>query len=121
MPWPWTHSSLMLSTFERFLFGNTEIHETPAGVHMTTSAAGEWAPIVRSSDVPAAGLLPVSGKTGAVYSVSDRSRSPLALGVAPVQATAWLQCSLRLAPMTGPVRRRPGVRPFLPLCGWLCS
>ena len=67
-----------------FLFGNTEIHETPAGVHMTTSAAGEWAPIVRSSDVPAAGLLPVSGKTGAVYSVSNRSRSPLALGVAPI-------------------------------------
>jgi hypothetical protein len=67
-----------------FLFGSTDIHQTPAGVHMTTSAADEWSPIIRNSDVPAAGLLPVSGETGAVYSVSNRSRTPLALGVAPI-------------------------------------
>ncbi len=67
-----------------FLMGSTEVHQTPAGVHMTTSAADEWAPIIRSSDVPAAGLLPVSGQTGAVYTVSNASRAPLALGVAPV-------------------------------------
>ncbi len=80
-----------------FLMGSTELHQTPAGVHMSTSASNEWAPIIRSSDVPAAGLLPVSGETGAVYSVSNRSRTPLALGVAPVAPRV-----LALQPAPGP-------------------
>lgn len=80
------------------LFGSTTVHQTPAGVHMTTSAGNEWSPIVRSSDVPAAGLLPVSGRTGAVYSVSNVSRTPLALGIAPVASRQRVS-----APAPGPL------------------
>ncbi len=79
------------------LFGSTEVHQTPTGVHMTTSAADEWAPIVRSSEVPVAELLPVAGSTGAVYSLSNASRTPLALGIAPVASRITAS-----APAAGP-------------------
>jgi hypothetical protein len=70
-----------------YLMGSTTLHQTSNGVAMTVDGANEWAPVVRSTDALVTDLLPVSGKTGAVYTLSNMSRAPLALGVAQVAPT----------------------------------
>ena len=67
-----------------YIMGSTTLHQTSNGVQMTVDGADEWSNVVRSTEGVVTDLLPVSGKTGAVYAVSNISRSPLALGVAQV-------------------------------------
>ncbi len=67
-----------------FLYGSTEVHQSPTGVWMSAEAGSQWAPIVRSVDAPVAELLPVSGVNGAVYATTVQNRTPVALGLAPV-------------------------------------
>lgn len=71
-----------------YIFGSTTAHNTPSTVAMSTDGAAEWA-VLDESATPAAAvaqLLPVSGETGAVYALTIESRSPQALGSAPVFA-----------------------------------
>lgn len=81
-----------------FLFGSTTLTATPNGVAMTSNGGNEWAPVVRSTDVPVAELYPLSGVTGAVYSVSNLSRSPMALGVAPAAPELTADASTGFSP-----------------------
>lgn len=67
-----------------YLYGTSEIHETPAGVAVTDNGALAWSPIYEASNMDVAELLPVSGLTGGVYALTTNSRTPQALGNAPV-------------------------------------
>jgi len=67
-----------------YLNGTSEIHETPAGVAVTTDGAQAWSFINEASKLPVAELLPVAGLTGGVYALTSDSRTPLALGNAPI-------------------------------------
>jgi photosystem II stability/assembly factor-like uncharacterized protein len=67
-----------------YLYGTSEIHESPVGVAIRTSNDEAWSPIHESANLAVAELLPVSGLTGGVYALTTSSRTPLALGNAPV-------------------------------------
>lgn len=67
-----------------YLYGSNELHHSPIGVAMTTDAAQNWSTLHTDHQTAVTGLLPVSGMTGAVYAVSNVSRTPQALGSAPV-------------------------------------
>jgi hypothetical protein len=67
-----------------YLYGTSEVHESPAGVAVSTDGAAAWSPINESANLAVAELLPVSGLTGGVYALSTNSRTPLALGNAPI-------------------------------------
>jgi len=67
-----------------YLNGTSEIHETPAGVAVSTDGAQAWSFINEAAKLPVAELLPVSGLTGGVYALTTDSRTPLALGNAPI-------------------------------------
>lgn len=67
-----------------YLYGTSEVHEAPAGVAVSVDGAQAFSPIVEQMNVAVADLMPVPGMTGAVYALTDQSRTPLALGNAPV-------------------------------------
>ena len=69
-----------------YLYGSAELHQSPVGVAMSIDGAQSWSLLHEERNVAVAGLLPVSGETGAVYAVSNVSRTPLALGKAPALA-----------------------------------
>jgi hypothetical protein len=73
-----------------YLHGTSEVHEAPAGVAMSVDSAQVFNPVVDQMDVAVADLMPVPGMTGAVYALTDRSRTPLALGDAPVATEVTL-------------------------------
>jgi hypothetical protein len=67
-----------------YLYGTSEIHESPAGVSLSTDGALAWSPINEAANLAVAELLPVTGLTGGVYALTTESRTPMALGNAPV-------------------------------------
>jgi len=71
-----------------FLYGTSEMHESPAGVALSTDGAQAWSPINEAANLAVAELLPVSGLTGGVYALTTESRTPLALGNAPIISEA---------------------------------
>jgi hypothetical protein len=71
-----------------YIYGTSEVHESPAGVAMSTNGAQAWASLSDDRNYSVAELLPVSGQPGAVYALTTQSRTPLALGEAPVTQPA---------------------------------
>ena len=71
-----------------YLFGSTQLHQTPAGVAMSTDHAAHWSPLAMSLTAPVVRLLPVSGLEGAVYALTNLSRTPQPLGKAPSITTS---------------------------------
>jgi hypothetical protein len=71
-----------------YLYGTTSAHQSPVGVAMSNDSAASWSPLHRDEQTAITGLLPVSGLEGAVYAVSDVSRTPVALGKAAQLASA---------------------------------
>lgn len=67
-----------------YLYGTSEVHEAPAGVALSTDGAQAWSPINEAANLAVADLLPVSGLTGGVYALTTDSRTPMALGNAPI-------------------------------------
>jgi photosystem II stability/assembly factor-like uncharacterized protein len=67
-----------------YLYGTSETHESPAGVSVSTDGAQAWSPINEAAQLSVAELLPVTGLTGGVYALTTDSRTPLALGNAPI-------------------------------------
>ncbi len=64
--------------------GSTSLHTTPLGVSMSTDGAQVWQTLESAVDnVAITDLMPLSGRTGAVYALTEASRTPLALGDAP--------------------------------------
>ena len=66
-----------------YLYGTSELHQSPVGVAMSTDGAQNWASLYTDHNVAVTDLMPVSGKTGAVYALSAVSRTPQPLGTAP--------------------------------------
>jgi len=71
-----------------YLYGTSEMHESPAGVALSTDGAQAWLPINEAANLAVAELLPVNGLTGGVYALTNESRTPLALGNAPIISEA---------------------------------
>jgi photosystem II stability/assembly factor-like uncharacterized protein len=67
-----------------YLYGTNEVHQSPAGVAVSTDGAQAWSPINEAANLAVAELLPVSGLTGGVYALTTNSRTPQALGNAPI-------------------------------------
>jgi hypothetical protein len=67
-----------------YLYGTSEIHEAPAGVAVSTDGALAWSLINESANMAVSELMPVSGLTGGVYALTTDSRTPQALGNAPI-------------------------------------
>lgn len=67
-----------------YLYGSTEVHESPAGVSMSTDGALAWTPIYEASNMAVAELMPISGLTGGLLALTPQSRAPIALGNAPL-------------------------------------
>ena len=65
-----------------YLYGSTEVHQSPVGVAMSTNSAQNWTTLYGNDKTAVAALLPVTGETGAVYALTNQSRTPLALGKA---------------------------------------
>lgn len=70
-----------------YLYGTSELHQSPVGVAMSTDGAQSWATLHTDRNIAVADLMPVSGLTGAVYAVTNVSRTPQPLGEAPVAPT----------------------------------
>ncbi|MBI1299564.1 hypothetical protein GC175_31960 [bacterium] len=77
--------------------GGTSLHTTPLGVSMSTDSAQIWQPLERVENVAVTDLMPLSGRTGAVYALTEASRTPLALG----EAQAIELASVNVQPVEG--------------------
>ena len=64
------------------------------GVAMTVDGGGQWTAVAGTPDAQVVELLPVTGRTGAVYALTTASRTPLALGAAPLMETKASETSL---------------------------
>lgn len=69
-----------------YLYGSTEIHQSPVGISMSVNGAENWLALQSNTKSVTAELLPVSGETGVVYAVTNQSRTPVALGRATLLA-----------------------------------
>jgi hypothetical protein len=67
-----------------YLYGTNEVHTSPAGVALSTDGAMAWTAIYEAANMAVAELLPISGLIGGVYALTSDSRTPLALGNAPI-------------------------------------
>ncbi len=65
------------------IFGSANARTTPLGVSLSSDGGLGWSQLAAISDVAVAELLPVSGQTGALYALTEASRTPVALGSAP--------------------------------------
>lgn len=59
-----------------YLLGSTALHQTAAGIAMSVDGAANWTALVTGPEAPVVRLLPVSGVTGAVYGLTNLSRTP---------------------------------------------
>jgi hypothetical protein len=69
-----------------YLTGSTQVHQAPVGVTMSTDGGASWSGLANNTGQIVAELMPVAGQTGSVYALTTTSRTPLALGNAPVFA-----------------------------------
>lgn len=74
-----------------YLYGSSTLHRSPVGVSLSATAGRQWMPLTRDGNVSVVELLPLSGTTGAVYALTNSSRTPFALGSAPVAIQATQQ------------------------------
>ena len=79
----------MVYVSSSFLFGSVNTQATAQGVSMSQDSAQAWTTLAPAlaGNVAVVELLPVSGQPGAVFALAANSRTPLALGSAPVAPT----------------------------------
>ncbi len=70
-----------------YLTGSTQVHHSPVGVTMSTNGGASWSGLYPNTPMAVVDLMPLAGQTGAVYALTATSRTPLALGRAPIVAT----------------------------------
>ena len=81
-----------------YLTGSTQVHQSPVGVTMSTNGGASWSGLANNTADAVAELMPVAGSTGAVYALTTTSRTPLALGTAPVISEATAVAAAPTAP-----------------------
>jgi photosystem II stability/assembly factor-like uncharacterized protein len=91
--------------------GSVVLHTTPLGVSMSTDGARVWEELATVNDVAVSDLMPVTGRTGAVYALTEASRTPLALGEAP---------AIEVALVEAPVAATTGID-FLAVLAWVLA
>lgn len=98
-----------------FLFGSANTQATTQGVSMSQDSAQAWASLAPALDgnVAVVELLPVSGQPGAVFALAANSRTPLALGSAPVAPVTAIAAA---APA---MVAQPTAQPTVPATNWL--
>jgi hypothetical protein len=69
-----------------YVTGSTQLHQAPVGVTMSTDGGASWSGLANNTPQIVAELMPLAGQTGSVYALTATSRTPLALGSAPVFA-----------------------------------
>jgi hypothetical protein len=67
-----------------YVTGSTQVHQAPVGVTMSTDGGASWSGLANNTAQAVAELMPLAGQTGSVYALTTTSRTPLALGNAPV-------------------------------------
>jgi hypothetical protein len=85
-----------------YLYGSTTVHQSPVGVTMSTDGGALWSGLYPNTPAMIAELIPVAGQAGAVYALTTTSRTPLAVGKAPVvtEAAVAAQTPATAAPLT---------------------
>jgi photosystem II stability/assembly factor-like uncharacterized protein len=91
--------------------GSAVLHTTPLGVSMSTDGARVWEDLATVEEVAVTDLIPVTGRTGSVYALTEASRTPLALGEAP---------AIELAQIEAPVAEAAGID-FLSILAWVLA
>jgi len=88
-----------------YLYGSTTVHQSPVGVTMSTNGGASWSGLYPNTPAMIAELIPVAGQTGAVYALTTTSRTPLAVGKAPVVAETAVVAAMpaTAAPLTNVV------------------
>jgi hypothetical protein len=72
-----------------YLYGSTTLHQSPVGIAMSENGSQNWTALHSQPDVAIADLMAVSGQSGAVYALTNQSRTPVAVGRAtPATAVA---------------------------------
>lgn len=72
-----------------YLYGSTTLHQSPVGVALSENGSQNWSTLHSQTDVAIVDLLPVSGQPGAVYALTNQSRTPVAVGkVTPATVVA---------------------------------
>lgn len=89
-----------------YLSGSTQVHQAPVGVTMSTNGGASWSGLANNTPQVVAELMPVAGQTGAVYALTTTSRTPLAIGKAPVFSDSPAVVE---APLTAPATTSTGV------------
>jgi hypothetical protein len=97
-----------------YLFGSTQVHQTAAGVAMSVDNAAQWTPLVIQPSAPIVRLLPVSGVEGAVYGLTNLSRTPQPLG-------KTLDLATRTVAEINPAGQTMATTWPTPLLGWLAA
>jgi hypothetical protein len=82
-----------------YLTGSTQVHQAPVGVTMSIDGGASWSGLANNTPQVVAELMPLPGRSGAVYALTATSRTPLALGSAPVYAD---DAAIVEAPATAP-------------------
>lgn len=98
-----------------YLFGSTMVHQTAAGIAMRVDHAANWTALVTRPAAPVVRLLPVSGVTGAVYGLTNVSRTPQ-----PFAKALDLEARNVVA-TTSTVGQSVAATWPLPLFGWLAA
>jgi hypothetical protein len=65
-----------------YLFGSTQIHQSPVGVAISDNGAQKWSLLHSVTEIAISDLFPISGQSRAVYALFSNSRTPYALGEA---------------------------------------
>lgn len=98
-----------------YLFGSTAMHQTAAGIAMSVDGAANWTALVTRPEAPVVRLLPVSRVTGAVYGLTNLSRTPQpfakALDLEAANVAISNSAAVQTAATTWPT----------PLFGWLAA
>lgn len=90
----------LLYVASSYLFGHTEVHQAPAGVAMSIDKGSHWSPVAATLNAPVVRLLPVSGVEGAVYALTNLSRTPQPLGNTPTVDTSLIAAVSTELPQT---------------------
>jgi photosystem II stability/assembly factor-like uncharacterized protein len=85
----------------RLSLGSSAVYSTPMGVSMSTDGARLWEKLAEVKHTAITDLMPLAGRTGAVYALTEMSRSPLALGDAPVFEVALTGAEVAIETTTG--------------------
>lgn len=96
------------------IFGSANAHVTPVDLAISTDSGSRWQPLPGQVETVLTDLMAISGQTGVVYALSERSRTPLALDNAPQPVV--------IQPDLGPgPERTPGPMDPLRTVAWIVA